>query len=103
LSETESDTHGIGAARRWIFDEFEKISADCGGCLEVIYVSDTIEGERRIPEPTNVVSVLAIQKGNANMQALSFTQDYPAKNKDYLAVKLWPPMPLNKAGRLKAF
>ncbi len=63
LSETESDTHGIGAARRWIFDEFEKISADCGGCLEVIYVSDTIEGERRIPEPTNVVSVLAIQKG----------------------------------------
>jgi len=64
LSETESDTRGIGAARRWIFDEFEKISAECGGCLEVIYVSDTIEGERRIPEPTDVVSVLAIQKGS---------------------------------------
>ncbi len=63
LSETESETRGIGAARRWIFDEFEKISADCGGCLEVIYVSDVIEGERRIPEPTDVVSVLAIQKG----------------------------------------
>ena len=63
LSETESDTRGIGAARRWIFDEFEKISAECGGCLEVIYVSDTIEGETRIPEPTEVVSVLAIQKG----------------------------------------
>jgi len=63
LSETESDTRGIGAARRWIFDEFEKISAECGGCLEVIYVSDTIEGERRIPDPTDVVSVLAIQKG----------------------------------------
>ena len=64
LSETESDTRGIGAARRWIFDEFEKISAECGGCLEVIYVSDTIEGERRIPDPTDVVSVLAIQKGS---------------------------------------
>lgn len=63
LSETESDTRGIGAARRWIFAEFEKISKECGGCLEVIYVSDTIEGERRIPEPTEVVSVLAIQKG----------------------------------------
>ena len=63
LSETESETRGIGAARRWIFAEFEKISAECGGCLEVIYVSDTIEGERRIPEPTEVVSVLAIQKG----------------------------------------
>ena len=64
LSETESDTRGIGAARRWIFDEFEKISAECGGCLEVLYVSDTIEGERRIPEPTEVVSVLAIQRGS---------------------------------------
>ena len=63
LSETESDTRGIGAARRWIFAEFEKISKDCRGCLEVIYVSDSIEGERRIPEPTEVVSVLAIQKG----------------------------------------
>ena len=63
LSDTESETRGIGAARRWIFAEFEKISADCGGCLEVIYVSDTIQGERRIPEPTEVVSVLAIQRG----------------------------------------
>ena len=63
LSETESETRGIGAARRWIFAEFEKISQDCGGCLEVIYVSDTIEGQRRIPEPTEVVSVLAIQRG----------------------------------------
>lgn len=66
LSETESDTRGIGAARRWIFAEFEKISKDCGGCLEVIYVSDTIQGERRIPEPTEVVSVLAIQKGTTD-------------------------------------
>jgi hypothetical protein len=38
LSETESDTRGIGAARRWIFEEFEQISAACGGCLEVMYV-----------------------------------------------------------------
>lgn len=63
LSETESDTRGIGAARRWIFAEFENISKACGGCLEVMYVSDTIAGERRIPEPTEVVSVIAIQRG----------------------------------------
>ena len=62
-SETESDTRGIGAARRWIHDEFEAISADCGGCLEVIYVGDTVEGETRIPDPVEVVSVLAIQRG----------------------------------------
>lgn len=63
LSETQSDTRGIGAARRWIHDEFERISADCGGCLEVMYISDTISGETRIPEPTEVVSVIAIQRG----------------------------------------
>lgn len=26
LSETESETHGVGAARRWIRDQFEAIS-----------------------------------------------------------------------------
>ena len=63
LSETESDTRGIGAARRWIHAEFERISAECGGCLEVMYVSDTISGETRIPDPVEVVSVVAIQRG----------------------------------------
>lgn len=36
MSETESDRGGIGAARRWIKSEFEKISKDCGSCLEVL-------------------------------------------------------------------
>lgn len=63
LSETESATRGIGAARRWIFDEFERISAECGGCLEVMYISDTISGTARIPDPVEVVSVVAIQRG----------------------------------------
>jgi hypothetical protein len=66
LSETESDTRGIGAARRWIFAEFEAISKECGGCLEVIYVSETISGETRIPDPVDVVNVLAIQKGTVD-------------------------------------
>ncbi len=63
LSETESDTRGIGAARRWIHEEFERISADCGGCLEVMYVSGTTFGHARIPEPTEIVNVVAIQRG----------------------------------------
>ena len=44
LSETESDMRGIGAARRWIEDEFNRISQSCGGCLQVITVSDVISG-----------------------------------------------------------
>lgn len=65
LSETESEKRGIGAARRWIHAEFERISAACGGCLEVTYVSDTVSGPR-IPEPAEVVSVIAIQRGTAD-------------------------------------
>lgn len=63
LSDTQSDTRGIGAARRWIYEEFERISADCGGCLEVMYVTDTVSGGARIPQPTEIVNVIAIQRG----------------------------------------
>ncbi len=65
LSDTVSQTRGIGAARRWIKAEFENISAACDGCLEVSYLSGVIEKgqSRRIPESTNIVNVLAIKRG----------------------------------------
>lgn len=63
LSETESDQRGIGAARRWIESEFRRISESCDGCLEVVTQSDVISGEERIPEPTEVVNVLGILRG----------------------------------------
>lgn len=62
LSETGSDTRGIGAARRWIEAEFNRISSACGGCLEVFTVSDVVSGNR-IPQPTEVVDVIAILRG----------------------------------------
>ena len=43
LSDTISQVRGIGAARRWIKAEFEKISADCGGCLEVFYQKSLVK------------------------------------------------------------
>jgi len=68
LSDTTSETEGIGAARRWLKAEFEQISANCGRCLEVFYVSDYVGGEEgsRIPEPVQVVNVIAIQRGTAD-------------------------------------
>ena len=63
LSETQSDTRGIGAARRWIEAEFNRISANCGGCLEVFTVSDVISGANRVPDPTEIVDVIAILRG----------------------------------------
>ncbi len=65
LSDTLSSTRGIGAARRWLKLEFEKISENCGACLEVYYVSDVVTGNR-IPEATKVVNVIAIQRGYAD-------------------------------------
>ncbi|HST57049.1 MAG TPA: hypothetical protein VLK84_00085, partial [Longimicrobium sp.] len=68
MSDTTSATRGIGAARRWIFAEFQKISQACGGCLEVRYVSDIVKGnpQSRIREDLNVVNVIAIQRGKTD-------------------------------------
>ena len=35
LSEQDNPTRGMGAARDWIFTEFQRISAECGNCLTV--------------------------------------------------------------------
>ena len=65
LSDTVSTTRGIGAARRWIKQEFQKISANCSGCLEVSYLRNMVKGdpETRIREDVEIVSVIAIQRG----------------------------------------
>ncbi|MEZ4703153.1 MAG: M28 family peptidase [Rhodothermales bacterium] len=65
LSDTLSDTRGIGAARRWVKAEFDAIAAACGGCLEVTYQRNLVpaEGNSRIPQDTWVVNVVAIQRG----------------------------------------
>lgn len=65
FSDTVSDTRGIGAARRWIKNEFDKISSDCNKCLNVFYQKDfvTKEGNNRVPKDAWVVNVVAVQKG----------------------------------------
>jgi Zn-dependent M28 family amino/carboxypeptidase len=61
-SDTVSPTRGIGAARRWLKAEFDRIAAACGGCLEVSYVGE-VWTNQRLPRPTNVVNVVAVQRG----------------------------------------
>ncbi|WP_299116664.1 M28 family metallopeptidase [uncultured Winogradskyella sp.] len=65
LSDTVSDTRGIGAARRWIKSQFDNISKDCNNCLEVFYQKDLVEKGRnqRIVKDVMVVNVVAIQRG----------------------------------------
>ncbi len=57
---------GIGAARDWIFEEFKRISADCGGCLKVekqVYLQTK---GRRIPKHVYITNVIATLQGTKN-------------------------------------
>ncbi len=66
LSDTLSEKRGIGAARRWIKAEFEKISDQCNGCLEVGYQKNYHkpgDGDR-IVKPVWINNVVAIQRGS---------------------------------------
>src|ERR1051326_5662009 len=63
---------GIVAARNWIKSEFEKISAECNGCLEVktdTFIEQPKGPKDRIKEPTEIQNVYAILKGTDPEQA----------------------------------
>ncbi|MGN3973061.1 M28 family peptidase [Tsuneonella sp. SYSU-LHT278] len=62
LSDQVSSTRGIGAARRWGEAEFRRTSKACGGCLEIVLPERMVSGDR-IPVPTRLVNVVAIQRG----------------------------------------
>lgn len=66
LSEQDNPTRGIGAARDWIFSEFQKISADCGGCLDVQKQSFVQPAGGRVTQPTTLTNVFAVLKGTTD-------------------------------------
>ena len=64
LSDTLSNSRGIGAARRWIKKEFESISNNCGNCLDVKYQKNYFEADgRRLTRNVWINNVIAIQWG----------------------------------------
>ena len=69
LSDTKSNQRGIGAARRWVQSRFESFSKDCGGCLEVVTPSQSFTG-KRVPNPTEISDVVAIQRGTTDPDRL---------------------------------
>jgi hypothetical protein len=60
MSETESGTRGIGAARRWIKAELERCGA---GKLDVQFQSHLHPVDKRISRPTEIVNVVATLPG----------------------------------------
>ncbi|HYI63533.1 MAG TPA: M20/M25/M40 family metallo-hydrolase [Allosphingosinicella sp.] len=65
LSARDHPTRGIGAALNWTEAEFRRLSRTCGNCLRVIRTGDTVTN-RRIPVPTLVENVVAIQRGTSD-------------------------------------
>ncbi len=77
--------HGIGAAREWIKDEFQRYSRDCDGCLEVKTDSFTEAAADRIPQPTVITNVYAVLKGadpESSRRIVLVTGHYDSRNSD---------------------
>lgn len=98
LSSQDDPKRGIGAAVNWALDEFRRIGAGCGDCLEVLPVGEVIQPDgRRIPTATLVRNAVAIQRGSERpnevvivqghidsrvTDPLDFTSDAPGANDD---------------------
>ena len=98
LSSMETDLppgQGITAAADWIAEQYDAISRECGGCLEVkrdtftADPADTSSGRwaRRIPRPTKITNVYAILRGTEPEQAkrmVLVTGHYDSRNTNVL-------------------
>ena len=74
LSETESPTRGIGAARRWIKAEMERAGTESGRkgeqAMQVAFDSHRVEPDgRRITRAVDVVNVVAVLPGSQPQSA----------------------------------
>lgn len=62
LSSQTDPKRGIGAALNWGEAQFLRYSAACGNCLTTARPTTTVQAER-IPTPTKLTNVIAIQRG----------------------------------------
>ena len=99
MSDTASQTRGIGAARRFLFQRLSQYSSECDGCLHVELDPALIEVTRHPQRPkVNVVNVLAWLRGRdttrvvvigghydsciCNIDRFDFTSDAPGADDD---------------------
>lgn len=75
LSVQDDPVRGIGAARRWGEQQFRGVSEACGGCLEIVLPERLVTGDR-IPVPTKLVDVVAIQRGSERPNEVVIVQGH---------------------------
>lgn len=64
LSDTESDTTGTGAARKWLMAAYQEIAASSNGRLQVAFQTATVPCRRRgMPPEIEIVNVIATLRG----------------------------------------
>src|SRR3989440_2636244 len=63
LSEQNNPNRGIGAARDWLFSEFQKAAAQSGGRMTVERQTFEQPKAARVPEPTMLTNIVATLKG----------------------------------------
>src|SRR6266536_245279 len=73
LSEQNDPNRGIGAARDWLYGEFEKIAAASGGRLTIEKQAFEQAKAARVPQPTMLTNIIATLKGT---QAESINRVY---------------------------
>jgi hypothetical protein len=96
LSSQTDPKRGIGAALAWTEAEFGRYSRACRRCLTIAKPSEVVTGER-VPRPTKVIDVLAIQRGRIDPKRvviisghidsrvsdpMDFSKDAPGANDD---------------------
>src|ERR1700722_5411566 len=92
ISSVETDLppgQGVTAAADWIASQFEEISKECGGCLEVKRDTFTQPAVERIPKPTTITNIYAILKGTGAQggkygRMYLVTGHYDSRNSDTL-------------------
>jgi hypothetical protein len=75
LSSQDDPARGIGAALDWGAAQFAAMSADCGGCLEVVQPERVVSGNR-VPMPTRLRNVVAIQRGSKRPSEVVIVQGH---------------------------
>ena len=77
MSDTLSSTRGIGAARRFLYNELRAYSRDCGGCLRVEYDPHDVQIMRFRDRPmARVVNVLAWLPGRDTTRVVVISGHY---------------------------
>lgn len=85
LSDTTSSTRGVGAARKWIFEEMSRYAAASGGRMTVAYQSSTHSNKRTGDKPVEVVNVVATIRGATDPNRVYVaTGHYDSRNSDVM-------------------